>query len=149
MTETLSVVRRAVREEADDVPSVADVEEAEKTRPVTRGDCANGPRPCPRVWCRMHLGVEPTSGGGVRYSYPDHPLGIRPRDDDHRLEGESCAQDVADRGGSTLEEIGFHMNLTRERVRQIEVLAMEKFKRRCRELGIDPEDAFFHPTRDR
>ena len=37
---------------------------------------------------------------------------------------ETCALDVADRGGVTLEEVGGWLNLTRERVRQLEVHAL-------------------------
>ena len=40
--------------------------------------------------------------------------------------GESCALDVAERGGITLEEVGQIMNLTRERIRQVEVRGLEK-----------------------
>ena len=41
----------------------------------------------------------------------------------------TCALDVADEGGATLEEIGESMGLTRERVRQIEVVAMRRMAR--------------------
>jgi DNA-directed RNA polymerase sigma subunit (sigma70/sigma32) len=41
----------------------------------------------------------------------------------HELE-ETCALDVADRGGITLEEVGRLLNLTRERVRQLEAEAL-------------------------
>lgn len=47
-------------------------------RPRTRGECIDGPRPCPWVSCRYHL---------------EHPA-------------ESCALDVADRGPSTVRRIG-------------------------------------------
>jgi DNA-directed RNA polymerase sigma subunit (sigma70/sigma32) len=40
----------------------------------------------------------------------------------------TCALDVADRGGITLEEIGEVMNLTRERIRQVEVRGLLKLK---------------------
>lgn len=43
---------------------------------------------------------------------------------------QSCALDVADRGGATLEEIGDMLGLTRERVRQVEEEAMERFTKR-------------------
>ena len=65
--------------------------------PRTRGDCANGPRPCSWTACRHHL------AGTVRGT-----------------PGESCTLDVADRGGATLEEISRALGVTRERVRQIE-----------------------------
>jgi len=39
---------------------------------------------------------------------------------------ESCALDVADRGVHTLEEVGEILNLTRERVRQLEIDGMKK-----------------------
>jgi hypothetical protein len=39
---------------------------------------------------------------------------------------ETCALDIADRGGTTLEEVGAIMNLTRERIRQVEVKALAK-----------------------
>ena len=41
---------------------------------------------------------------------------------------ETCALDVADRGGTTLEEVGAIMNLTRERIRQVEVRGLLKLK---------------------
>ena len=41
---------------------------------------------------------------------------------------ESCALDVADRGGTTLEDVGAIMNLTRERIRQVEVKALAKME---------------------
>jgi DNA-directed RNA polymerase sigma subunit (sigma70/sigma32) len=39
---------------------------------------------------------------------------------------ETCALDAADRGGMTLEEVGAILNLTRERIRQIQRLALAK-----------------------
>ena len=42
--------------------------------------------------------------------------------------GETCALDVADRGGITLEEVGEIMNLTRERVRQVETAGLSKLE---------------------
>ncbi len=75
--------------------------------PRTRGACANGQRPCPWTTCRHHLLAEARG---------------------RRLEdlAETCALDVADRGGATLEEVGSIMNLTRERIRQIETRAMKR-----------------------
>jgi DNA-directed RNA polymerase sigma subunit (sigma70/sigma32) len=39
---------------------------------------------------------------------------------------DTCALDIADRGGITLEEVGEIMNLTRERVRQVETAGLAK-----------------------
>ena len=41
---------------------------------------------------------------------------------------ETCSLDVADRGGITLEEVGAILNLTRERIRQVEVRGLCKIK---------------------
>ena len=41
---------------------------------------------------------------------------------------ETCALDIADRGGVTLEEVGEILNLTRERIRQVEVIGLEKLR---------------------
>ena len=41
---------------------------------------------------------------------------------------DSCALDIADRSGATLDEVGILMNVCRERVRQIEESALDKIK---------------------
>ena len=41
---------------------------------------------------------------------------------------DTCALDIADRGGITLEEVGQIMNLTRERVRQLETQGLAKLQ---------------------
>lgn len=83
--------------------------------PATRADCANGERPCPFVSCQHHLylDVDPYNGS-IKLNFPD----IEP---DEMVE--SCALDAAARGGMTIEQVGEAMNLTRERVRQIELVA--------------------------
>jgi hypothetical protein len=52
---------------------------------------------------------------------------------------ESCALDVAERGGITLEEVGSMMNVSRERIRQVEELALKRLgiAIRARELSED------------
>jgi hypothetical protein len=82
-------------------------------RPETRAACANGERPCPFVSCKHHLylDVSPRSGA-IKINFPDlEPWEL----------AETCTLDVADRGGAALEEVGAIMNLTRERIRQVEV----------------------------
>jgi hypothetical protein len=92
--------------EADD----DQVELADVDRPRTRGDCAEGERPCPFVGCRYHLAVDVLDTGSLRIT----------GDLDLEAMRSTCSLDVADQGEHTLLEVGELLNLTRERVRQIE-----------------------------
>ncbi|MGB0678075.1 MAG: sigma factor-like helix-turn-helix DNA-binding protein [Polyangiales bacterium] len=87
-------------------------------RPHTRAECAEVGRPCPYVSCKYHLyiDVHPVRGS-IKVNFPD--LEVWEMTD-------TCALDVADRGGITLEEVGEIMNLTRERVRQVETAGLSK-----------------------
>lgn len=92
-------------------------------RPATRADCIQGVnelRPCPFVSCKYHLflDVSPRSGA-IKVNFPHLEV--------HEM-GETCTLDVADRGGAVREEIAPHMNLTRERVRQLETRGVAKLK---------------------
>lgn len=89
-------------------------------RPKNRSECLEMERPCLYVSCRHHLylDVNPETGS-VKLNFPDK----EPWELD-----ETCALDVADRGGITLEDVGAIMNLTRERIRQVEVRGLEKLK---------------------
>ncbi len=89
-------------------------------RPKTRADCVDGPRPCPYVSCKHHLFIDvSTKTGAIKLNFPDLEVWEM---------GESCALDVADRAGTTLEDVGEIMNLTRERIRQVEVRALAKLE---------------------
>jgi len=92
----------------------------DEPRPVTRGECENDIRPCPWVACKHHLylDVNPETGS-IKINFPD----LEPWE-----MSETCALDVADRSGITLEEVGEIMNLTRERIRQVEVRGLLKLK---------------------
>jgi hypothetical protein len=57
--------------------------------------------------------------GSLKLNFPDLEVWELP---------ETCSLDVADRGGMTLEEVGEIMNLTRERIRQVEVRGLYKLK---------------------
>ena len=89
-------------------------------RPRKRSECLEMERPCLFVSCRFHLylDVNPETGS-LKENFP----GKEPWE----LE-QTCALDVSDRGGITLEEVGSIMNLTRERIRQVEVRGLEKLK---------------------
>ena len=88
-------------------------------KPKTRGECAQGLRPCPYVSCKYHLYLVVTESGSIKLNFPDLEV--------WEME-ETCALDVAGRGGITLEEVGEIMNLTRERIRQLEVRGLLKLK---------------------
>jgi hypothetical protein len=96
-------------------------------RPKNRSECLEMERPCLFVSCRHHLylDVNPETGS-VKLNFPDK--------EPWELE-DTCALDVADRGGITLEEVGAIMNLTRERIRQVEVRGLEKLKEVPEALG--------------
>jgi hypothetical protein len=86
-------------------------------RPRTRADCKDLPRPCPFVGCQFNLYLDISHrSGAIRWNYDCEPWEMV----------SSCALDVADEGGVTLEETGQHLGLTRERVRQVEVAALAK-----------------------
>lgn len=104
-------------------------------RPKTRGECAEGPRPCPHVSCRHHLylDVSPRTGA-IKLNFPDLEVWDMPI---------SCALDVAENGATTLEDVGGILNLTRERIRQLELSALSRLEAlgdmlALREL-IDPD----------
>lgn len=94
--------------------------ETDYWKPKTRADCVDGVRPCPYVSCAHNLYLDVSSTGAIKLNFPDLEVWEL---------GESCALDLAAREGCTLEEVGGAMNLTRERVRQIEVKALAKLER--------------------
>lgn len=89
-------------------------------RPRTRMECGEEARPCPWVSCKHHLylDVNPETGS-IKINFPD----LEPWD-----MVETCSLDIAERGGITLEEVGEIMNLTRERIRQVEVRGLLKLR---------------------
>jgi hypothetical protein len=102
----------------------------DEPRPRTRAECKDAPRPCPWVSCKHHLylDVNPETGS-IKLNFPD--LEVWEMKD-------TCSLDVADRNGITLEEVGEIMNLTRERIRQVEVRGLLKLKMMT-PLGSDEE----------
>ena len=107
--------RAEVFADAGRYPTPAGVE-----RPTRRADCLDGPRPCPWVGCRYHLYADVKTSGSLLLNHPHLEV---------EEMAETCALDVAGIGGHTLEAIGEIMNLTRERVRQLESLALRKLRR--------------------
>jgi hypothetical protein len=90
-------------------------------RPTMRGECPDT-RPCPFVGCPHNNYLEVLPSGDIRFHHPHRePWQVPAR--------ESCTLDVAEwPEGATLEEVGRMLNLTRERVRQIEAAGLRKLK---------------------
>lgn len=109
-------------------------------RPKTRGDCLNGEhaqRPCPFVSCTHHafLDVDDQTGS-IKINHP-------PADDSDEALAEmlhampyTCALDMADDGGDTLDRVGIMLRVSRERCRQLEVQALAKLSALGAELAI-------------
>jgi Sigma-70, region 4 len=75
-------------------------------------------RPCLFVSCRHSLYLDVSERtGAIKFNLPD----LEPAEVDAQA---SCSLDVADQGGTTLEDVGEMMNITRERIRQVEVKAL-------------------------
>lgn len=88
-------------------------------------------RPCPYVSCKYHLYLDVSRENGMlRLNFPEHEVWEIP---------ETCALDVADRGGVVLEEVGVYTNLTRERIRQVESQGLAKV-RLTTAISDDAED---------
>ena len=107
-------------------------------RPATRGDCAaargvdeaGNPRPCPWVSCKHHLAVHVTRAGTLEIM-GSVIAGDDPMDLDLESLRATCSLDVADEtrlSGDmpSVEMLGELLDITRQRVRQIEVSALAK-----------------------
>lgn len=115
---TISVKRMTKRELELGRLLYPDVEDVVK--PKTRAECIGSERPCPFVSCKHHLYLDVSARtGAIKLNFPDLEVWEM---------NETCALDVADRGGTTLEEVGAIMNLTRERIRQVEVKGLAKLQ---------------------
>jgi hypothetical protein len=114
------VWREPVRREPVPKPIPIIVKEPDGPRPMKREDCltggANAQRPCRWHSCRYHLSSTTTAGREI----PTEPGVLNP----------TCALDVADRGEHSLEEVGEILGVTRERIRQIEAVALAKLKKK-------------------
>jgi hypothetical protein len=114
-----------------------------------RAQCVGQERPCPFVSCKYHLALDINAETGSIHLNAG-PRGSRTlqRRDRQGVEEwferasdavlgmpETCALDVADRGGVTLEEIAELLGITRERARQIETGALVKLRLGVRAAG--------------
>lgn len=133
-TFSLTRQRALFRMFVEDEPGAPEVAEA---RPKTRGDCldggSNAARPCPYAGCRYHLALYVSHTGAITVPFGDGDVA--------RLR-QSCALDVVDAhpNGATLDEVGLVLNVSRERVRQIEAAAQRKLAKRMANPFETPED---------
>lgn len=97
-----------------------ELDEAVRLRPKVRADCEDIKGPCPFVSCRYNLFLDVASNGSLTYNFGDKEL--------EELE-ETCALNVAERGGVTLDEVGQFFQLSRERIRQIEAKTLFQLRR--------------------
>lgn len=103
--------------------------------PLVRGICEPGEGICPFITCKYHLflDVSPNTGS-IKFNFPD----LIEEDGTIRFEDmpATCVLDVADSGPVTLEKAGEILNMTRERVRQLDERATDKLKKhpKLREL---------------
>ena len=117
---TISVKRMTKRELEMGRLLYPEVDDIALIRPKQRGECGEGERPCPFVSCKHHLYLDVSARtGAIKLNFPDLEVWEMT---------ETCALDVADKGGTTLEEVGAIMNLTRERIRQVEVKGLAKLQ---------------------
>lgn len=108
----------------------------EESRPRTRAECKDGPRPCVFVSCKYNLYLDVNvETGTIKFNFPD----VEPEE-----MFISCALDVAEDKELTLEEVGIVMNLTRERIRQLELKGVAKIRKTegSKQLEKDIEDFF-------
>jgi hypothetical protein len=110
-----------------------------RTTPATRGDCETGVRPCPYYACRHHLWAEDERPG--RPWHGEHPPPVV-----RRHSQATCALDVAAdqqhrdaQGLMTRDRVGDHLGITGERVRQLELEAVEAFLQGLAAAGVEEE----------
>lgn len=113
--------------------------EHEAQRPRTRGDCVDAPRPCPWISCRHHLAINVTDSGSLQLVNAQLDLEALP---------DTCSLDVADRGELTLEEVGRRLDLTRERIRQLERSGLRAMKAFAHLAGVRADSLPFVADRD-
>lgn len=97
-------------------------------KPKNRSECLKLKRPCLFVSCKYHLflDVNPETKS-IKFNFPGKEVWEL---------SETCALDVADKGGVTLEEVGSIMNLTRERIRQVEMRALQKLRQNSSQYNV-------------
>jgi hypothetical protein len=95
-------------------------------KPKKYGDCTHS-RPCLFVSCRYNLYLDVTKSGSIVINHPY----IEPNE-----MKKSCVLDVVMYGRCTLQQTGELLNLSRERIRQIEEQALKKIAERSNSIVV-------------
>lgn len=122
-------LRELARVVRDDDVTPAELAAADLARPKIRAHCEDAPRPCPFVSCRYHLAFEVARNGSLWMPHGEEP--------DLEAMRDTCALDVADRGGVTLDDLAVRLNVTRERSRQEIFGALVRMRRRVERLRAE------------
>ena len=98
--------------------------------PRTRGECVDGPRPCPWVSCRHHLATEAlrlrwTPKYGLSHQPPPGRVAAALGD-----LAETCSLDVADQGDHTFKSIAQLLRMSRSRAQQIAAQGLARVNER-------------------
>jgi hypothetical protein len=104
-------------------------------RPQTRGDCVDGPRPCPFVSCRHHLylDVNPRNGA-IKHNFPELEVWEM---------AATCALDIAERTagkGVSLGGLARAMGLSYDRAFQVTDEAKRRAAEVVREMRREGDD---------
>ena len=96
--------------------------------PATRGECVDGPRPCPHTACHHHLFAvagDERPGRRVAGRAPESTLRTV-----YRLPvvPPSCTLDVADSGAQSVDETGNHLGLKASQVHALEASGLKKLR---------------------
>lgn len=112
--------------------------------PRTRGECKDEPRPCPYVTCRHHLLLDIARDGRLYVTRDMDEADEDSVGDALEQMPQTCALDVADRGGMFEEDVAGLLNLTRTHIADIETAAKRKIRRDGHELDDreHPEDSY-------
>ena len=105
------------------------IESPEERFPRSRGECVDGPRPCPWVRCRHHLYLDfAPDTGSLTFNFPALEV-------DDLVE--SCALDVASEGPATCEQIGALLGVSKQAIQVVESKALAKLEKRAPAFGLD------------
>lgn len=132
---TLSVKRLAKRDLRTEAELYPEQPGVDYLRPRVLAECDSvglgTAIPCPFVSCKHHLALDVNENGNIKLNFPH--LDVWEMD-------ATCALTVASEGGTTLDGVAEAMNITRERVRQLEVKALRALRVEAESRGLSVED---------